>query len=685
MFRLISFLAVLMVATSSSPARAATWEFEREGDAEGWRVGADALSGGGNATELTVKDGVLRLPVPRDPRIGVHIVSPHLDADATLFDRVIVRVRISEGTLDGFLGMKWKTDAMPANPFAVAVDDPVMTRPIHAIWGEDWQEIVCAKFTEAKTWEGTLVRFSLSFGFGRIGLRLTPEDLPEEVWVDSITLTGIGEEALGSPIEPRRQTATGDVFEPYIPYKVGALLPRMAGADLDGDGDVDIIRAGGVLPFLDAPMAEGQMIALFNAGDGSFPEARTYNTGAGWLGPICPVDLDEDGDVDLAMANTGQDEVLVFRNLGDRRLADPERYEISSPGYVWAGDVDEDGDPDLAVSCRQTKTVAILLNEGDGTFHTPASYTVQGSPGAMYGADLNRDGEMDLVGISLVVSAVERYLGEDAPDEVFVLLGTGEGRFGEARSYPVGHGPSRLATGDFDEDGDEDVAVSNWLSDEVWVLLNEGDGRFSEGTPYAMGDEPGTLCAGDFDEDGHLDLAVADRSNVEVLLLVGSGDGTFSLEGIYPVSGWPFDILACDLDGDGHLDLAVCDNSGGNVCVLMNRLGGRATSVQDRKFPISPDAYTLHPNFPNPFNAHTTIRYDLQSPAAVNLCIYDITGQHVKSLVNRAQMPGGHSVVWDGTDELGRNAGTGVYVYRLSAFGPERASVRRFGKLLLVR
>jgi len=83
-----------------------------------------------------------------------------------------------------------------------------------------------------------------------------------------------------------------------------------------------------------------------------------------------------------------------------------------------------------------------------------------------------------------------------------------------------------------------------------------------------------------------------------------------------------------------------------------------------------PTRYTLHPCYPNPFNPETTISYDLQEPAIVNLTIYDVTGRVVQTLVDAESTPGGsYEVVWNGRDRAGRVAAAGVYFCRLDVGG----------------
>jgi len=82
---------------------------------------------------------------------------------------------------------------------------------------------------------------------------------------------------------------------------------------------------------------------------------------------------------------------------------------------------------------------------------------------------------------------------------------------------------------------------------------------------------------------------------------------------------------------------------------------------------VVPAAFTLHQNFPNPFNPITTLRYDLPSDALVTLSIYDMLGREITQLVNTTQDAGFKSVQWDATDSMGRPVSAGVYLYQIQA------------------
>lgn len=80
-----------------------------------------------------------------------------------------------------------------------------------------------------------------------------------------------------------------------------------------------------------------------------------------------------------------------------------------------------------------------------------------------------------------------------------------------------------------------------------------------------------------------------------------------------------------------------------------------------------PKDYSLSPNYPNPFNPTTTIRYDLPEATYVSLVIYDILGRKVRTLRDSREVAGFKSVVWDGKDDAGNSVSTGIYIYLLKA------------------
>ena len=89
---------------------------------------------------------------------------------------------------------------------------------------------------------------------------------------------------------------------------------------------------------------------------------------------------------------------------------------------------------------------------------------------------------------------------------------------------------------------------------------------------------------------------------------------------------------------------------------------------------VRPASFQLLPNYPNPFNAQTTIKYALPEVSHVRLKVYNILGQEVRVLVDGVREAGIQTVGWDGRDNGGREVSSGVYLYRLEVDGKHTAS-----------
>ena len=90
---------------------------------------------------------------------------------------------------------------------------------------------------------------------------------------------------------------------------------------------------------------------------------------------------------------------------------------------------------------------------------------------------------------------------------------------------------------------------------------------------------------------------------------------------------------------------------------------------------LRPQEAMLAQNFPNPFNPNTTINFNIPSTGQVNLSIFNVRGQLVKTLVNDVYTAGNYSIAWNGVDDNNRSVSSGIYFYRLEAAG--RTEVRR--------
>ena len=104
-------------------------------------------------------------------------------------------------------------------------------------------------------------------------------------------------------------------------------------------------------------------------------------------------------------------------------------------------------------------------------------------------------------------------------------------------------------------------------------------------------------------------------------------------------------------------------------------------SAADEPIRILPVAFQLNSAYPNPFNPETTIPYSINQPMNIELSVFNVLGQKVRTLVNGQVVPGLHSINWNGTDNAGHQVGAGIYYCRL--LGSQGNNLSQ--KLILVR
>lgn len=111
-------------------------------------------------------------------------------------------------------------------------------------------------------------------------------------------------------------------------------------------------------------------------------------------------------------------------------------------------------------------------------------------------------------------------------NQIAVLLGNGNGTFQPSAFYTVGSSiniPSSIASGDFNHDGDLDIAVANSADNTVSIFLGNGSGSLIQsGPPINVGRNPESVRSGDFNDDGHSDLAVANFKDGTVTTLLNN-------------------------------------------------------------------------------------------------------------------------------------------------------------------
>ena len=124
--------------------------------------------------------------------------------------------------------------------------------------------------------------------------------------------------------------------------------------------------------------------------------------------------------------------------------------------------------------------------------------------------------------------------------------------FGGPTNYTAGSSPTFVTAADLNNDGTPDLIAVGRGTQNFAVLLGNGDGTFQLALTSHIQREPNAVAVGDFNGDGNLDVAI---SSAVVVVMLGNGDGTFQPPVNYRTSG-PESLTTADLNGDGKLDLA---------------------------------------------------------------------------------------------------------------------------------
>jgi hypothetical protein len=241
------------------------------------------------------------------------------------------------------------------------------------------------------------------------------------------------------------------------------------------------------------------------------------------------------------------------------------------PYVVVSADFDGDGDfdlatvPSVAFDSDGKGWVSVLMNNGDGTFAPPDRYDV-GDALSLVAADLDNDGDIDLAASDYFTHAI------------YILLNDGAGAFAVADTFAAGGlNPQILCAADFDGNGGIDLAVPNSGSNNLSVIFNNGHAAFSDPVLYAMGTYPITAISADLDSDGDSDLVVTNNGSASVSVLLNNGSGLFAPRVDYAVRTDPYSPSLADYDEDGVLDLAVPNASPATPFVSVLKGNGDGT------------------------------------------------------------------------------------------------------------
>lgn len=233
----------------------------------------------------------------------------------------------------------------------------------------------------------------------------------------------------------------------------------------------------------------------------------------------------------------------------------------NAPSAVKNIDFDQDGDQDLVVANSLDNNFSVLTNDGNGNLTVVGSFPCGISPVGLVITDFDQNGTLDVATSNI------------GSDDVTVMLSNGSG-FSAPISIATGQDPFGMVVADLDGDTDTDIITTNFASNNLTVLFNLGGGMFSTVTTPFLGAAPSGIVVTDLDRDSDLDIAIAFTGFGVVGVYGRAANGSYGFDGFLSVGVGPFDLVAVDLNYDGLPELATCNIISNNVTVLRN-LGQR--------------------------------------------------------------------------------------------------------------
>ncbi len=416
--------------------------------------------------------------------------------------------------------------------------------------------------------------------------------------------------------------------------------------DYNNDGRLDLLVINGNAGnFLFQNLGGGNFSRVTS---GALVQEIANNHAAAWA------DYDNDGDGDVFISrNAGQNNAL-FRNNGaggfDKiTTGDVVNNGGSSLGASW-GDYDNDGDLDLFVANAVNENNFLYRNEGESIFTRVVSGPVATDGGASFGSswsDVDNDGDLDL----FVANLSQPH---------FLYLNQGDGTFSKVTNSALiannneAHG---CTWGDYDRDGDEEVFIANGFNTNENDALFSNDGNLNNWiTINCIGMTSNRSALG-----AKLRVkAVINGRAVWQMRELAQQTGAYGHNSLEAHFGLGDAVMI-----DSLRVFWPSQRVENFVALASNRFititeGDGLTAVSARAVEV-PENFALLQNYPNPFNPSTVIRYRLDIAQHVTLKIFDVHGRELTTLIDAVQAAGEHNLRFVPPARFS----SGVYFYRL--------------------
>ena len=334
-----------------------------------------------------------------------------------------------------------------------------------------------------------------------------------------------------------------------------ALAYGVFSADMDGDGDMDIVSAS----------FDDDTIAWYENNGAADPTWTASNiaTSADGANSVFAADMDGDGDMDIVSSSANDNTIAWYENDGNANptwAAADIATSANSAKSVFVADMDGDGDMDILSASYNDNTIAWYENNGAADPTWTATDIATSAAGALsvYAADMDGDGDMDIVSAGFSDNTIAWYENNGAADPTWAA----------ADIATSANGAAGVFAADMDGDGDMDIVSASSNDNTIAWYENNGaaDPTWTAADIVTNAGFARDIHAADLDGDGDMDIVSADFGDNTIAWYENNGaaDPTWTAANIVTNANAPHSVFVADMDGDGDMDIVSAD-SGDNT------------------------------------------------------------------------------------------------------------------------